>query len=146
MSGILLYQILHTNGQTSQVDTNVNPPRSIWVHPYEDAQYLHEHPDVRRMLDKLTVKKLAADRSRLVCVKPNFSSLHVRKSLKSTFVQDITKYVNRDAEEHKFPIGVGAGGNVFRGIYLRTDPSTQQVQSLNVSNHIRTITWSQMTD
>ncbi|KAH8102428.1 hypothetical protein BXZ70DRAFT_1006354 [Cristinia sonorae] len=29
------------------VDTNVNPPRSIWVHPYMDDQFLNEHPDIR---------------------------------------------------------------------------------------------------
>lgn len=30
-----------------QVDTRANPPRSIWVHPYEDEQFLCEHPEVR---------------------------------------------------------------------------------------------------
>jgi hypothetical protein len=29
------------------VDTNANPPRAIWVHPYEDEHYLKEHPEVR---------------------------------------------------------------------------------------------------
>jgi len=29
------------------VDTKATPPRSIWVHPYEDEQYLREHPDIR---------------------------------------------------------------------------------------------------
>ncbi|KAL5495373.1 hypothetical protein ACEPAI_836 [Sanghuangporus weigelae] len=29
------------------VDTKADPPRSIWVHPYEDEQFLREHPDVR---------------------------------------------------------------------------------------------------
>ncbi|KAI1793953.1 hypothetical protein LXA43DRAFT_884674 [Ganoderma leucocontextum] len=32
------------------VDTNVEPPRSIWVHPYEDEQFLREHPDIRERL------------------------------------------------------------------------------------------------
>ncbi|SPO30365.1 uncharacterized protein UTRI_05829 [Ustilago trichophora] len=27
------------------VDTLANPPRSIWVHPFDDAQYQREHPD-----------------------------------------------------------------------------------------------------
>ncbi|KAJ8468953.1 hypothetical protein ONZ45_g17058 [Pleurotus djamor] len=27
------------------VDTNSTPPRSIWVHPYEDEQYLRDHPE-----------------------------------------------------------------------------------------------------
>ncbi|KAJ3721562.1 hypothetical protein C8R42DRAFT_667804 [Lentinula raphanica] len=34
-------------GHRYYVDTKANPPRSIWVHPYEDEQYLREHPDVR---------------------------------------------------------------------------------------------------
>jgi len=29
------------------VDTQSNPPRSIWTHPYEDEQYLRDHPEVR---------------------------------------------------------------------------------------------------
>lgn len=29
-----------------QVDTKANPPRAIWVHPYEDEQFLREHPEV----------------------------------------------------------------------------------------------------
>ncbi|KAI0660480.1 hypothetical protein C8Q70DRAFT_975757 [Cubamyces menziesii] len=32
------------------VDTKANPPRAIWVHPYEDEQFLREHPDVRDRL------------------------------------------------------------------------------------------------
>ncbi|TFL06796.1 hypothetical protein BDV98DRAFT_589026 [Pterulicium gracile] len=28
------------------VDTKATPPRSIWVHPYDDPQFLAEHPDV----------------------------------------------------------------------------------------------------
>ncbi|KAM5531872.1 hypothetical protein V8D89_014426 [Ganoderma adspersum] len=32
------------------VDTNAEPPRSIWVHPYEDARFLQEHPDIRERL------------------------------------------------------------------------------------------------
>lgn len=30
-----------------KVDTKANPPRCIWTHPYEDEQYLDEHPDTR---------------------------------------------------------------------------------------------------
>lgn len=30
-----------------QVDTKGDPPRSIWTHPYNDEQYLDEHPDAR---------------------------------------------------------------------------------------------------
>ncbi|KAL7285212.1 hypothetical protein ACG7TL_000305 [Trametes sanguinea] len=32
------------------VDTKAKPPRSTWVHPYEDEQFLREHPDVRDRL------------------------------------------------------------------------------------------------
>ncbi|KAK7064334.1 ER-golgi trafficking TRAPP I complex 85 kDa subunit-domain-containing protein [Favolaschia claudopus] len=32
---------------TFYVDTKANPPRSIWVHPLEDEQYLREHPEAR---------------------------------------------------------------------------------------------------
>ncbi|KAA1467915.1 hypothetical protein DENSPDRAFT_856965 [Dentipellis sp. KUC8613] len=34
------------------VDTKADPPRAIWVHPYEDEQYLSEHPDVREKVGK----------------------------------------------------------------------------------------------
>lgn len=34
----------------SQVDTNTEPPRSIWVHPYEDERFLREHPELRERL------------------------------------------------------------------------------------------------
>lgn len=33
-----------------QVDAQAEPPRSIWVHPYEDEQYLREHPDIREKM------------------------------------------------------------------------------------------------
>ncbi|EIW64368.1 uncharacterized protein TRAVEDRAFT_55308 [Trametes versicolor FP-101664 SS1] len=32
------------------VHTKAKPPRSIWVHPYEDEQFLREHPDIRDRL------------------------------------------------------------------------------------------------
>ncbi|THH06948.1 hypothetical protein EW145_g3725 [Phellinidium pouzarii] len=32
------------------VDTRATPPRSIWVHPYQDEQYLREHPSLREKL------------------------------------------------------------------------------------------------
>ncbi|CBQ69804.1 conserved hypothetical protein [Sporisorium reilianum SRZ2] len=36
------------------VDTLANPPRSIWVHPFDDAQFQREHPDeVRRERERL---------------------------------------------------------------------------------------------
>ncbi|KAF9076125.1 hypothetical protein BDP27DRAFT_1313934 [Rhodocollybia butyracea] len=34
-------------GHPFYVDTKATPPRSIWTHPFEDEQYLHEHPDAR---------------------------------------------------------------------------------------------------
>ncbi|KIM85120.1 hypothetical protein PILCRDRAFT_348195 [Piloderma croceum F 1598] len=36
-----------THNHPYYVDTKATPPRSIWVHPYEDEQYLSEHPEVR---------------------------------------------------------------------------------------------------
>jgi hypothetical protein len=35
------------------VDTKADPPRAIWTHPYEDEQYLREHPDVREKVGSL---------------------------------------------------------------------------------------------
>jgi hypothetical protein len=49
--------------------------------------------------------------------------------------QDITPYVQRDPQ-YQFPIGAGAGGNIYRGIYHRMDPGTNQEQSLNVSSYV----------
>ncbi|KAI0094769.1 hypothetical protein BDY19DRAFT_914507 [Irpex rosettiformis] len=34
------------------VDTQSNPPRAIWTHPYEDEQFLDEHPQVRARFAK----------------------------------------------------------------------------------------------
>ncbi|KAI0257663.1 hypothetical protein BJV78DRAFT_1164216 [Lactifluus subvellereus] len=39
------------------VDTTVDPPRAIWTHPYEDEQYLREHPDVREKVGNLAEKR-----------------------------------------------------------------------------------------
>ena len=36
-----------------QVDTKADPPRAIWTHPYEDEQYLKEHPDVKEKVGNL---------------------------------------------------------------------------------------------
>ncbi|KAL0578591.1 hypothetical protein V5O48_003382 [Marasmius crinis-equi] len=40
-------EIHQESGHPYYVDTKANPPRSIWCHPYEDEQYLHEHPEAR---------------------------------------------------------------------------------------------------
>lgn len=37
---------------TFWVDTKAKPPRAIWVHPYEDEQFLAEHPEIRERLRK----------------------------------------------------------------------------------------------
>lgn len=34
------------------MDSNANPPRAIWKHPYEDEQFLNEHPEIRDRLAK----------------------------------------------------------------------------------------------
>jgi len=36
-----------------QVDTKADPPGAIWTHPYDDEQYLREHPDVREKVQSL---------------------------------------------------------------------------------------------
>lgn len=40
-------QVDQNSGHRFYVDTKANPPRSIWVHPLEDEQYLREHPEAR---------------------------------------------------------------------------------------------------
>ncbi|KAK1228623.1 hypothetical protein PQX77_008217 [Marasmius sp. AFHP31] len=40
-------EIHQDSGHPYYVDTKANPPRSIWTHPYEDEQYLQEHPEAR---------------------------------------------------------------------------------------------------
>ncbi|KAG1846870.1 hypothetical protein F4604DRAFT_1894885 [Suillus subluteus] len=35
------------------VDTTADPPRAIWVHPYEDEQFLSENPDIKAKVEKL---------------------------------------------------------------------------------------------
>ncbi|KAG0696031.1 hypothetical protein DFH29DRAFT_952879 [Suillus ampliporus] len=35
------------------VDTRAKPPRAIWVHPYEDEEFLSENPDIRAKVEKL---------------------------------------------------------------------------------------------
>jgi hypothetical protein len=39
-----------SNPHVAQVDTQAKPPRSTWVHPYQDEQYLSEHPEIREQL------------------------------------------------------------------------------------------------
>jgi hypothetical protein len=39
------------SGHPFYVDTKATPPRSIWVHPFEDEQYLREHPDAGEKAD-----------------------------------------------------------------------------------------------
>ncbi|CCO27967.1 hypothetical protein BN14_01958 [Rhizoctonia solani AG-1 IB] len=36
----------HANKHHFYVDTTANPPRSIWVHPFEDEQFQREHPEL----------------------------------------------------------------------------------------------------
>ncbi|KAJ7042369.1 hypothetical protein C8F04DRAFT_1219080 [Mycena alexandri] len=40
-------QVDQNSGHKFYVDTKATPPRSIWVHPLEDEQYLREHPEAR---------------------------------------------------------------------------------------------------
>ncbi|KAG1749854.1 uncharacterized protein EDB91DRAFT_1109992 [Suillus paluster] len=41
------------------VDTKAKPPRAIWVHPYEDEQFLSENPDIKAKVEKLQGATLA---------------------------------------------------------------------------------------
>lgn len=35
------------------VDTNAKPARSIWTHPYEDEEYVREHPQAREEVNEV---------------------------------------------------------------------------------------------
>ncbi|THV05979.1 hypothetical protein K435DRAFT_849432 [Dendrothele bispora CBS 962.96] len=37
----------HDSGHPYYIDTQSNPPRSIWIHPLDDEQYIREHPEAR---------------------------------------------------------------------------------------------------
>ncbi|KAE9408253.1 hypothetical protein BT96DRAFT_28531 [Gymnopus androsaceus JB14] len=50
---------IHESGHPYYVDTLASPPRSIWIHPYEDEQYLQHHPE-----DKGKFQAWLASRSR----------------------------------------------------------------------------------
>ncbi|CAE6414665.1 unnamed protein product [Rhizoctonia solani] len=43
----------HTNKHHFYVDTTANPPRSIWVHPFEDEQFQREHPELFKQPSRL---------------------------------------------------------------------------------------------
>jgi len=40
-----------------QVDTKADTPRAIWTHPYDDEQYLREHPEVREKVESIDMKQ-----------------------------------------------------------------------------------------
>ncbi|KAF8445808.1 hypothetical protein L210DRAFT_3642142 [Boletus edulis BED1] len=42
------------------IDTRSTPPRAIWVHPYEDEQFLAEHPEIRAKRETSTAPDLDA--------------------------------------------------------------------------------------
>ncbi|KAI0068319.1 hypothetical protein BV25DRAFT_1911313 [Artomyces pyxidatus] len=46
------------------VDTKADPPRAIWVHPYNDEQYLNEHPDVKEKVGNMKQQMLEAHDSK----------------------------------------------------------------------------------
>jgi len=50
------------SGNSFYVDTKANPPRSIWTHPYQDAEFLKAHPDVR---EKINVDGIGGSESNL---------------------------------------------------------------------------------
>jgi hypothetical protein len=81
-----------------------------------------------------SVEELTADRSLLVRVTVTLH-LFLEITKVNIYLQNITQYIHRDLPEHQWPIGVGASGNVYRGIYRWIDPNTRQMQSLNVGAH-----------
>ncbi|KAH7928489.1 hypothetical protein BV22DRAFT_1192738 [Leucogyrophana mollusca] len=46
------------------VDTKANPPRATWVHPYEDEQFLSEHPDIWDTLEAVNRSPPPYERAR----------------------------------------------------------------------------------
>ncbi|KAI0932028.1 hypothetical protein AcV5_004629 [Taiwanofungus camphoratus] len=44
------------------VDTKAKPPRAIWVHPFEDEQFLREHPGIRDKLATARNRRASSDR------------------------------------------------------------------------------------
>ena len=75
------------------------PPRAIWTHPYDDDQYLFDHPEVREMLGKdLTVKMLTLDRSVPVCAPIVVVGFYT--PLKGCFAGYYTVYTQRGAICH----------------------------------------------
>ena len=46
------------------MDTKADPPRAIWTHPYEDEQYLKEHPDVKEKVGTLARQEESKDTAR----------------------------------------------------------------------------------
>jgi len=39
------------------INTNAEPPRAIWTHPYDDEQYLREHPEIREKIESRDMKQ-----------------------------------------------------------------------------------------
>lgn len=45
------------------MDTKTDPPRAIWTHPYDDEQYLQEHPEVREKVSSVAKQQESKDSS-----------------------------------------------------------------------------------
>lgn len=43
------------------MDTKADPPRAIWTHPYDDEQYLQEHPEVREKVESTANRQDSKD-------------------------------------------------------------------------------------
>jgi len=46
------------------VDTKADPPRAIWTHPYDDEQYLKEHPEVREKVESVAKQQQESNDSK----------------------------------------------------------------------------------
>ncbi|KAJ7900205.1 hypothetical protein B0H14DRAFT_2672715, partial [Mycena olivaceomarginata] len=67
-------QVDSGSGHTFYVDTKATPPRSIWVHPLDDEQYLREHPEVREKQDHKTPQYSAPPTPPVVAPSPSVGS------------------------------------------------------------------------
>jgi len=56
------------------VDTKAKPPRASWVHPYDDEQFLNEHPEIRERLAREESEESIGKSSKVAYEPPPYSS------------------------------------------------------------------------
>ena len=89
---------------------------------------------MRERLGKdITVKMLTLDPGVPVCAEcPWRRTFHITEEVPC---QDITRCIIRNRPEHQYTVGEGAGGGISRAIYRRINPTTRQMEDINVSHH-----------